>query len=198
MVWPFSPSSSSSPPTSAPSSTSSSGPKSPDGGFVAPDRSARERCYESRDRLFGCLDRNDILDAVGEDEKSRKVCRGENEAYERDCAKAWVGGTLLPFSVVSRGLEAGKGGLKGWSAVWHRRGGGFDGARSLQRLRLDPDDIKGGEVLLPTRIGREIMAPFPGSRACANLMRPPADQILQRETSDGIQPRSDHSQDPGR
>lgn len=85
MVWPFSPS-------PQPTSSSSSSPKSRDGGYVAPDRSARERCYESRDRLFDCLDRNDILDAVKEDEKSRRVCRGENEAYEKNCAKAWVSG----------------------------------------------------------------------------------------------------------
>lgn len=25
-----------------------------------------------------------------EDEKSRRVCRKENEVYERDCAKAWI------------------------------------------------------------------------------------------------------------
>jgi cytochrome c oxidase assembly factor 6 len=87
MVWPFSSSSTSSSPSTNPNS---SGPKSSDGGYVAPDRSAREKCYESRDQLFHCLDRNDILDAVTEDEKSKRVCREENEAYERDCAKAWV------------------------------------------------------------------------------------------------------------
>ncbi|KAF7513674.1 hypothetical protein GJ744_007725 [Endocarpon pusillum] len=85
MVWPFS---SSSQDTST--NPNSSGPKSRDGGFIAPDRSAREKCYESRDRLFDCLDRNDILDAVKEDEKTRRVCKGENEVYERDCAKAWI------------------------------------------------------------------------------------------------------------
>jgi Cytochrome oxidase c subunit VIb len=69
---------------------------------VAPDRSSRERCYESRDRLFECLDNNDILDAVREDEKSRRVCRAENEGYERDCARAWVSGLpCLPFGVDS-------------------------------------------------------------------------------------------------
>ncbi len=93
MVWPFS---SSSPQTPTPN-PNSSGPQTRDGGFIAPDRSARERCYESRDRLFACLDRNDILDAVSEDEKSRRVCKGENEAYERDCAKAWVSGCFLFF-----------------------------------------------------------------------------------------------------
>ena len=96
MVWPFSSSSSSSSPSQDTSTNpNSSGPKSRDGGFIAPDRSAREKCYESRDRLFDCLDRNDILDAVKEDGKSRRVCKGENEGYERDCAKAWVSGFLL-------------------------------------------------------------------------------------------------------
>lgn len=65
-------------------------PKTPDGGFVAPDRSKREMCYESRDVFFQCLDKNDILDAIREDEKSRKVCPQEVTDYERDCARSWV------------------------------------------------------------------------------------------------------------
>lgn len=65
--------------------------KSTDGGFVAPDRNKRELCYESRDILFECLDKHDILDAVREDEKSRKLCAQENADYERDCARSWVG-----------------------------------------------------------------------------------------------------------
>jgi hypothetical protein len=85
MVWPFSSSSSSS------SSSQPSKPIAADGGYIAPDRSARQRCYDSRDRLFACLDRNDILDAVKEDDRSHKVCGGENDGYERDCARAWVG-----------------------------------------------------------------------------------------------------------
>jgi Cytochrome oxidase c subunit VIb len=95
MVWPFSSSSSTSATDATPTNPKSSGPKSQDGGYVAPDRSARERCYESRDRLFACLDRNDILDAVREDEKSRRVCKEENEGYERDCARAWVSLSFL-------------------------------------------------------------------------------------------------------
>lgn len=69
--------------------------KSTDGGFVAPDRNKRELCYESRDILFDCLDKHDILDAVREDEKSRKLCAQENADYERDCARSWVGLFLL-------------------------------------------------------------------------------------------------------
>ena len=64
--------------------------KSTDGGFVAPDRGARELCYESRDLFFECLDKNNILDAIKEDEKARKVCSTEVAEYERDCARSWV------------------------------------------------------------------------------------------------------------
>lgn len=65
-------------------------PKSKDGGFVAPDRNQRELCYESRDVFFDCLDRNNILDAIKEDEKARKVCPKEVAQYEKDCARSWV------------------------------------------------------------------------------------------------------------
>ncbi|ETI29523.1 hypothetical protein G647_01976 [Cladophialophora carrionii CBS 160.54] len=65
-------------------------PRSKDGGYVAPDRTSREHCYESRDAFFQCLDRHDILDAVKEDEKSRKLCPTEVVAYERDCARSWI------------------------------------------------------------------------------------------------------------
>ena len=64
--------------------------KSKDGGYVAPDRGARERCYESRDIFFECLDKHDILDANKHDEESRQKCPGEVAGYERDCAKSWV------------------------------------------------------------------------------------------------------------
>ena len=64
--------------------------KSQDGGYIAPDRGQRELCYESRDILFGCLDKHDILDANREDEKMRKLCPDQNVAYERDCARSWV------------------------------------------------------------------------------------------------------------
>lgn len=65
-------------------------PKSSDGGFVAPDRNSRELCYESRDNFFNCLDKNDILDAIKEDDKARKVCAKEMTDFERDCARTWV------------------------------------------------------------------------------------------------------------
>ncbi|KAK4942502.1 hypothetical protein LTR10_017798 [Elasticomyces elasticus] len=76
--------------SAAPSQPESARPKSNDGGFVAPDRSSREVCYESRDLFFECLDKNNILDAIKEDGKARKVCPQEVVAYERDCARSWI------------------------------------------------------------------------------------------------------------
>jgi len=64
--------------------------KSKDGGYIAPDRNARELCYESRDLFFECLDKHDILDAVKHDAEARQKCPRENAEYERDCARSWV------------------------------------------------------------------------------------------------------------
>ncbi|RMD42286.1 hypothetical protein DV735_g2825, partial [Chaetothyriales sp. CBS 134920] len=75
--------------SSSPSATSSA-PKSKDGGYIAPDRNAREQCYESRDLFFRCLDKHDILDAISEDDKARRLCSEEVAVYERDCAKTWI------------------------------------------------------------------------------------------------------------
>lgn len=76
---------------------------------MAPDRNAREVCYESRDIFFECLDKNNILDAVKEDEKSRQVCPQEVKDYERDCARSWVS-LILPLRVSIRASE-----------LWRRR-----------------------------------------------------------------------------
>jgi hypothetical protein len=72
------------------STPASTAPRSNDGGYVAPDRSKREVCYESRDIFFQCLDKNNILDAIKEDDKARQVCPTEVTAYEKDCARSWV------------------------------------------------------------------------------------------------------------
>ncbi len=63
---------------------------SKDGGYIAPDRSAREICYEGRDAFFRCLDRNDIIDSVKEDDKAKKMCLPEMLAFEKGCAESWV------------------------------------------------------------------------------------------------------------
>lgn len=72
------------------SPTKESTSKSADGGTIAPDRSKRERCYESRDLFFDCLDENNILDAIKYDGEARAKCPKEVEVYERDCARSWV------------------------------------------------------------------------------------------------------------
>lgn len=77
-------------------SSSPSAPKPPapesshDGGYIAPDRTARQQCWDGRDNFFKCLDRNDILDSVKEDEKARKLCPAELIAFEGVCAESWV------------------------------------------------------------------------------------------------------------
>ena len=76
--------------STTPAQAESGRPRSKDGGFIAPDRNARELCYESRDIFFECLDKNNIIDAIKEDEKARRVCPQEVADYERDCAKSWV------------------------------------------------------------------------------------------------------------
>ncbi|KAJ9504111.1 hypothetical protein LTR99_005960 [Exophiala xenobiotica] len=76
--------------SAAPAQPESARPKSQDGGFVAPDRNAREICWESRDIFFECLDKNNILDAIKEDDKARKACSKEVADYEKDCARSWI------------------------------------------------------------------------------------------------------------
>lgn len=63
---------------------------SQDGGYIAPDRSARAQCWEGRDAFFRCLDRNGIMDSVKEDEKARQSCAPELKEFEKACAASWV------------------------------------------------------------------------------------------------------------
>lgn len=63
---------------------------SKDGGYIAPDRSARQQCWDGRDAFFQCLDRNGIIDSVKEPEKARKACGPELKAFEGACAESWV------------------------------------------------------------------------------------------------------------
>jgi len=63
---------------------------STDGGFIAPDRTARAQCWDGRDSFFKCLDRHSIIDSVREDEKARKVCAPELKEFESACASSWV------------------------------------------------------------------------------------------------------------
>lgn len=61
-----------------------------DGGYIAPDRTSRQQCWDMRDQFFQCLDAHDILDSVKEDDKAKKVCGAELKGFERDCASSWV------------------------------------------------------------------------------------------------------------
>ncbi|KAK3677274.1 hypothetical protein LTR78_002812 [Recurvomyces mirabilis] len=63
---------------------------SQDGGYIAPDRSARQMCWDGRDSFFQCLERNGIVDSVKEDEKAKKMCSPELKEFEKHCASSWV------------------------------------------------------------------------------------------------------------
>lgn len=61
-----------------------------DGGFIAPDRTARTKCWEARDAFFQCLDENSIIDSIKQDEKAKKACGAELKGFEKDCASSWI------------------------------------------------------------------------------------------------------------
>ncbi|KAL1303144.1 hypothetical protein AAFC00_006575 [Neodothiora populina] len=61
-----------------------------DGGFIAPDRTQRAKCWEGRDNFFACLDKNNIIDSVRESDKAASLCNTENAAFEKNCASSWV------------------------------------------------------------------------------------------------------------
>jgi cytochrome c oxidase assembly factor 6 len=63
---------------------------STDGAPIAPDRSQRAKCWEARDAFFQCLEKNSIVDSIGEKSKADKACGGEDRIFERDCASSWV------------------------------------------------------------------------------------------------------------
>ncbi|WWC96768.1 hypothetical protein V866_003641 [Kwoniella sp. B9012] len=91
MVFGFGSSSSSSSSSSSPSSTTNEGIERP-----APTREERKACWTSRDLYFGCLDKNNVLQAGDEIQKDSKgkemssICGGERGNYEQDCGKAWI------------------------------------------------------------------------------------------------------------
>ncbi|KXT16430.1 hypothetical protein AC579_5144 [Pseudocercospora musae] len=65
---------------------------SKDGGYIAPDRTARAACWEGRDSFFKCLDRHDIIDSAKPegDKKARELCSKELAEFEKTCASSWV------------------------------------------------------------------------------------------------------------
>ena len=123
-------------------------PKATDGGYVAPDRSAREKCYESRDIFFDCLDDNNIIDANKNDAEARKKCPKEVDAYEKDCAKSWVSG-------------------------------------------YPPSSSSSVLVLLIVNYHSKRVYDW----VVELILLQPTDQVLQREKSNGIQPRQNDSKD---
>jgi cytochrome c oxidase assembly factor 6 len=68
---------------------------SKDGGFIAPDRTARAQCWDGRDSFFKCLDRHSIIDSVREDKKAKEVCAPELREFESACASSWVSTLVL-------------------------------------------------------------------------------------------------------
>lgn len=64
-------------------------------GAVAPSRSERAKCWEARDKYFGCLDKAGIIDALKDDKEAAKACKAESAEFERDCAAQWVSGLDL-------------------------------------------------------------------------------------------------------
>jgi len=99
----------SSPPPSHASPTAPA--PSPDGAYIAPDRNARQHCWDARDCFFACLERNGIVDSITEKEKTNEVCGRENQKLEGECAKSWV---CYPHGFISCGyrLDTGRIGLR--------------------------------------------------------------------------------------
>ncbi|KAL4066727.1 cytochrome oxidase c subunit VIb-domain-containing protein [Scleroderma citrinum] len=52
----------------------------------AATRQDRQKCWESRDSYFGCLDRAGVLKAGEEG----NICSKEKSGYEANCAKSWI------------------------------------------------------------------------------------------------------------
>lgn len=62
-----------------------------DGTYTPLKRNERQACWEARDLYFGCLDKNNILDAAENADAAGKNCPKENDLFEKDCATSWVG-----------------------------------------------------------------------------------------------------------
>jgi hypothetical protein len=67
---------------------SSSQPQQPD----AASRSERQKCWDTRDAYFKCLDAAGVL-TPGEEAKGQ--CQAENQVYEQNCAKSWASSASL-------------------------------------------------------------------------------------------------------
>ncbi|KAG7698084.1 hypothetical protein KL930_001746 [Ogataea haglerorum] len=58
----------------------------------APNRSKREKCWESRDIFFKCLDRIDVVNPLDKNVqgKIKKNCSKEDAQFQKDCVASWV------------------------------------------------------------------------------------------------------------
>ncbi|THV00546.1 hypothetical protein K435DRAFT_827968 [Dendrothele bispora CBS 962.96] len=56
----------------------------------APTRQDRQKCWESRDAYFSCLDNVGVVKAGDEKSKGSNVCASEGKGYEENCAKSWI------------------------------------------------------------------------------------------------------------
>ncbi|VEU20250.1 DEKNAAC101211 [Brettanomyces naardenensis] len=57
-----------------------------------PNRSKREKCWESRDIFFQCLDRINVVDPLRNDTQKlvKKECGTEDKQFQKDCVASWV------------------------------------------------------------------------------------------------------------
>ncbi|KAF7335464.1 hypothetical protein MVEN_02199800 [Mycena venus] len=51
-----------------------------------PTREERQKCWESRDAYFACLDGVGVVKPGTEG----KACSNENRVYEKTCAQSWI------------------------------------------------------------------------------------------------------------
>ncbi|KAG6069056.1 hypothetical protein E4U32_005144 [Claviceps aff. humidiphila group G2b] len=72
------------------SSSSSSRSDAIRSGDAIPTRQERSVCWASRDAYYACLDANNIVDANKDPSATKRTCPRETDAFERDCAAAWV------------------------------------------------------------------------------------------------------------
>lgn len=63
---------------------------------AAPTRTQRAACWAGRDKFFGCLDKHNIINSVGEKAAKRatELCGPEEKEFEKNCAASWVSPTV--------------------------------------------------------------------------------------------------------
>lgn len=53
-------------------------------------KSTRKVCWDSRDKFFACLDKNNIVDAIKHSDQATAKCGAEEKLYEQDCIASWI------------------------------------------------------------------------------------------------------------